>query len=564
MRTLDWVVLCAWLAFIICYGLIRGRGSNTVNKYLLAGKTMPWYAVGLSIMATQASAITFISTTGQAYVDGMRFVQFYFGLPIAMVILSATAVPIYHRANVYTAYEYLEQRFDSPTRSLVSAIFLLERGLSVGVALAAPGIILSLILGWPDRLITVVMGSLVILFTTMGGIKAIQWADVLQMVIIMASLFVAFAVAIHLLPGGVSFLDAVSLAGVAGKLKAVDLHFDPNNRYNLWSGLIGGTFLFLSYFGTDQSQVQRYLTGKSIAQSRLSLLFNAIAKVPMQFFILFIGAMVFVFCIFVKPPVIFQQVDLEKIQTRQEYAPISEQYDRAFESRREAARRLVEARHRNDRAAWARDAADFRAAEKQLDAARGGGIRLVREANGGREFSDTNSIFLYFVTHHLPVGLVGLVIAVIFSAAMSSISGEINSLATVSVIDIYQRHVHRQADDRHYLVASRLATAFWGCYAVVFAGYARNFGTLIEVVNIVGSLFYGGMLGVFVLAFFFPRVRGRAAFAGTLVGEALILALFFFTKIAYLWYNLFGCLAVVGAALIFSIFETNRPGTAYN
>jgi Na+/proline symporter len=555
MRTLDWVVLFGWLGFIVSYGLIRGRGSNTMSKYFLAGKTMPWYAMGLSIMATQASAITFISTTGQAYVDGMRFVQFYFGLPVAMVILSATAVPIFHRANVYTAYEYLEQRFDSKTRSLVSAIFLIERGLAAGVALAAPSVVLSLILGWPVRVTTILMGSLLVLYTTFGGIKAVQWADVLQMVIILASLIVALFVAIHLLPSTISFGDALSLAGVAGKLNVVDLHFDPDSRYNLWSGLIGGAFLALAYFGTDQSQVQRYLTGKSIAQSRLSLLFTAIAKVPMQFLILFIGAMVFVFYIFVQPPLIFQQVELKKIESRSEYAPLSRQYDQAFSSRKLAAERLAEARRRNDAAEWTKNARDYRAAQKQLDSARSEGVRLVREANGAGSFSDTNFIFLSFVTRYLPAGLVGLIIAVIFSAAMSSTSGEINSLATVTIIDIYRRHVRRDAPDRHYMTASRLATVFWGCYAIVFAGYAKDLGTLIEVVNIVGSLFYGAMLGVFVLAFFFRRVGANAAFGGVLAGEAAIFALFLFTRIAYLWYNPIGCAAVVAAALTISRIE---------
>src|SRR5580692_3072089 len=343
MRPLDWVVLVGSLASIIAYGLYRGRGSNTVDRYLLAGKTMPWYAMALSIMATQASAITFISTTGQSYTDGMRFVQFYFGLPLAMVILSATAVPIFHRANVYTAYEYLEQRFDARTRALVSGIFLIQRGLAAGFSLYAPSVVLSVILGWPDRLTTVLMGVLIVAYTALGGNKAVTWADVQQMLLISCALVLALFMAVHLLPANISFANAISLAGAAGRLNAVNLNFNWDDRYNLWSGLIGGMFLALAYFGCDQSQVQRYLTGKSIAQSRLSLIFNAMAKIPMQFFILFIGAMVFVLFIFVKPPLLFQPVELKRVQADVRFPAVEQRYDRAFESRKQAAQEYLEA-----------------------------------------------------------------------------------------------------------------------------------------------------------------------------------------------------------------------------
>jgi len=327
MRPLDWVVMFGWLVFLVSYGLWRGRGSSSTQEFMLASKTMPWYAMGLSIMATQASAITFISTTAQAYVDGMRFVQFYFGLPLAMVILSATAVPIFHRAKVYTAYEYLEHRFDAKTRLLVTIIFLISRGLGAGLALSAPAIVLSVVLGWPFRVTILIMGGLVVLYTTLGGIKAVTWADVQQMTVIMLALVMAFAVAISMLPPDVSFRDALKLAGAAGKLNAVTTTFDWNDRYNIWSGLIGGMFLALAYFGTDQSQVQRYLTGKSIGQSRLGLLLNAMAKVPMQFFILFIGAMVFVMFLFVRPPLVFQPVVLEQVQASSQYAAIESRYE---------------------------------------------------------------------------------------------------------------------------------------------------------------------------------------------------------------------------------------------
>jgi len=542
VRPLDWVVLAVSLVGIVAYGLYKGRGSNTVNRYLLAGKTMPWYAMGLSIMATQASAITFISTTGQAYVDGMRFVQFYFGLPVAMVILSATAVPIFHRANVYTAYEYLEQRFDAKTRALASVIFLVQRGLGVGLVLYAPAIVLAVIFGWPDRVTTLLMGGLVILYTVLGGIQAVTWTDVQQMLIIFLGLFVAVIMVVVLLPSNVSLGDAMYVAGQAGRLNAVDLTFDLKNRYNVWSGLIGALFLFLSYFGCDQSQVQRYLTGRSIAQSKLSLLFNAMAKIPMQFFILFVGAMVFVFFTFERPPLLFKPDAIEQARRGPGLAAIERHYDDAFARRRQAALDLIAAR-REERPA---PVESYRAAQRDFDAARREAGALVEKG-----FNDTNYIFLEFVTHYLPTGVVGLIIAAIFAAAMSTISAEINSLATVSVIDIYRRHVRRQATDAHYLKASRLATAFWGAYAVLFAEYGRNLGSLIEAVNVVGSLFYGSLVGVFALAFFFPRVTGTGAFLGMLAGEAAIFAAWQFTDISYLWYNLIGCLVVIGVGFVF-------------
>ena len=558
MRPVDWLVLSATLALMVLYGLWRGRGSNSVNKYLLAGKTMPWYAMALSIMATQASAVTFISTTGQSYVDGMRFVQFYFGLPLAMVIISATAVPIFHRANVYTAYEYLERRFDSRTRALVSVIFLIQRGLALGITLYAPAVVLTVILGWPDRVTTLVMGAVAVLYTTLGGIKAVAWTHVQQMLVMTLGLVAALVSAILLLPGGVSFLDAVTLAGAAGRLNAVTLNMDWKDRYNLWSGLIGGMFLALAYFGTDQSQVQRYLTGKSIAQSRLSLLFNGIVKIPMQFFILFIGAMVFVFYIYEKPPILFQTAELERIQQpamRAEYGPVAERYDLAFESRKAAANQLIEARHSGDAGLWQQGLEGYGKAQGELDAARRASVGLVEKAGGPKGVSDTNYIFLTFVTQHLPAGLVGLVLAVIFGATMSSISGEMNSLATVSMVDIYKRHFRRTAPDRHYLNVSRIATVFWGGYAIVSAEFAKGLGSLVEAVNQLGSFFYGGMLGVFVLAFFFPRVRGRGAFYGVLTGEAVIFACYFYTGIAFLWYNVIGCLVVVATGVLLSSLE---------
>ena len=559
MTPLDWVVLFATLAVIVGYGLYRSRGSNTVDRFLLAGKTMPWYAMALSIMATQASAVTFISTTGQAYEDGMRFVQFYFGLPIAMVILCATVVPVFHRAKVFTAYEYLEQRFDSKTRALASVIFLCQRGLSAGLTLYAPAIVLSVILGWPERATIFLMGVTVITYTTLGGVKAVTWSDVQQMCIIFVGLVIALATLIHLMPPSVSLADALHLAGAAGRLNAVTTDFDWNDQFTLWSGLIGGTFLFLSYFGCDQSQVQRYLTGKSIAQSRLSLIFNAVAKIPMQFFILFIGAMVFVFHLFVQPPMLFEQSQLERLQSMNAYRPVAERYRQAFESRRQAARELIDA-HRDRSAAAEQDRLDaFRAAQREMDRTRDQATRLVESTGGEPGFTDTNYIFLSFVTKYLPVGLVGLIIAVIFAATMSASAGEINSLATVTMVDLYRRYFHRSGTDHHYLMASRWATVFWGAYAIAFAGWGRTLGSLIVAVNKVGSLFYGSLLGVFVLAFFFRRVGGTAAFVGMLAGEVAIFWAFF-TRISFLWYNVIGCAVVIVTAL--AVAHALERGTA--
>jgi SSS family transporter len=552
MRTLDWGVLVLTLGYIILYGLWRSRGTKSTDGYLLAGRSMPWYAMALSIMATQASAITFISTTGQAYVDGMRFVQFYFGLPLAMILISAFAVPIYRRANVYTAYEYLEQRFDLKTRTLVSFVFLIQRGLAVGIALYAPAVVLTVIFGWSDRLTTVLMGVTVITYTVLGGIKAVTWTDVQQMTVMVFGLAISAVMAVVLLPQGISFQDAIYIAGAAGRINPVTFHFDWNDRYNLFSGLLGGMFLALAYFGCDQSQVQRFLTGSSVTQSRLSLLFNALAKIPMQFCILFTGALVFVFFTFEPPPFLFQKVELKKIQSTAAYEPLEQRYQQAFEKRKQAAMEFTEARHSGDALRRESKAGQYRAAQKEVDSVRKEGAALVEEVNGKKGFNDTNYVFLTFVTKYLPPGVVGLVIAVIFGAAMSTSSGEINSLATVTVIDVYKRHFRPEASDRHYLWVSRLATAFWGVYAVFSAELGKNIGSLVEAVNMLGSLFYGGILGVFVLAMFFKRVNGHGAFFGVLAGEAVIFAVHYAGIISFLWYNVIGCITVVVAGVLVS------------
>lgn len=558
MKPLDWVVLASWLSFIVGYGIYRGRGSNTVDRYLLAGRSLPWYAMGLSIMATQASAITFISTTAQAYVDGMRFVQFYLGLPIAMVILCVTAVPIFHRAKVYTAYEYLEQRFDTKTRVIVSLIFLTQRGLAAGLSLYAPAVVMSVVLRWPDYMTTTLMGVLIVLYTTAGGIKAVAWADVQQMMMIFAALILSLIIAFHLMPHNVTAVDAIHLAGISGRLNAIDLHWNLDNRYNVWSGLIGGAFLALSYFGCDQSQVQRYLTGRSIGQSRLSLLLNAVAKVPMQAFILFIGAMVFVLFMFVKPPAVFHPVEVEHARHAADWSKVQKQYDAAFAARREAALRLTESFHAG--VGVSANSVALQNANRAIAAAHQKALAAVDAVDHTKGFNDTNYIFLSYVTDFLPVGIVGLLIAVIFTAAISSSSGEINSLATVSVIDIYRRFVKRDAPDYHYLWASRLFTVFWSVYAVIFANSSRSFGALIEAVNQIGSYFYGSMLGVFTVAFFLKKVGGTAAFWGVVIGQTAIFATSLLTKISYLWFNVIGCVVVVVSALAISAFlPKERP-----
>lgn len=562
MRPLDWVVLFAWLVSLVSYGLYRGRGSNTVSKYLLAGKTMPWYAMGLSILATQASAITFISTTGQGYVDGMRFVQFYFGLPLAMIVLSATAVPIFHRARVYTAYEYLEHRFDAKTRALVGFVFLVQRGLAAGIGLYAPAVALADVLGWSDRLITIVIGALVVLYTASGGIKALTWADVQQMSMIFIALIVTLGIIIHALPSGISFVDALHLAGASGRLNIVDLRLNFSDRYNVWSGLIGGGFLALAYFGCDQSQVQRYLTGRSIAQSRLSLLFNAIVKIPMQLFILFIGVMVFVLSLFVQQPMVFQPLEAAQAAKAASWRSLQTRYDAAFQQRRQAAFALAQAA-RNSADSEDRPLSRFRESESAFMQARRQALRMIEKIHGGAVYDDTNYIFLSFVKSYLPIGFVGLVIGVIFSASMGSTSGEINSLATVSVVDIYRRFLVRNRDDRHYLWASRFATVFWGAYAVAFAAIGgRGFGALIVRVNIVGSLFYGGLLGVFILAFFCKKTGGTAAFIGVLAGEAAIFAAALFTQVSFLWYNVIGAVVVVAVGVAISASRTRVAAKA--
>ena len=557
MSGFDWIVLLASLAGILLYSLRRSGADRSVDSYVAAGKQMRWWIIGLSIMATQASAITFIGTTSQGYSDGLRFVQFYFGLPIAMVLIAAIAAPAFHRTGVRTAYEYLERRFDARTRTLASGVFLVQRGLGVGLALYAPAVALAVILGLPERVTILVMVVLVAAYTTLGGIRSVMRADALQMGVMFAGIGVAFCYAIGGLPAGVSLLDAVSLAGIAGRLDAVDPSPDWSSRYTLWSGLIGATFLSLAYFGTDQSQVQRYLTARSLYHSRVSLMFNAVLKVPLQAFILLTGVVVFAFFLFEPPPPLFHPAERARVELDhgQEAARVNSAFAQAFGDRRAAAERYAA----SGGSPTAREA--FRAAERRMVAARGEAVALAERGSGQGSYSDTNYVFLTFVLRYLPKGLVGLILAGVFAAAMSTISSELNSLATSTVVDHYARYVRPGIGEAQTFSALRWATLGWALYAGAFATYGGRLGSLIEAVNFVGSLFYGPMLGVFAAAFLFPRITAAGAFWGTSAGLAAVWATkLAFPGLAFLWLNPLGCLATLLAAWIVSIGSSAAEG----
>jgi SSS family transporter len=552
MHAIDWIIVVAYLVWIVADGLRRTHDTKAVEGYFLAGRSMPWWAAGLSVMATQLSAITLVGTTGQAYADGMRFVQFYYGLPIAMIILSVTVVPFFYRARVYTAYEYLERRFDARTRSLASFLFLLSRGLSCGVIIAAPAVILSIVLQWNLTLTILAIGAPTVLYTMVGGVQAVTWADVKQMFVIVAG---ALAVAIALLwalPDGINAVQALRLAGSAGRLRTFDFSFDLNQTYTFWSGMIGGLFLMLSYFGCDQSQVQRYLTARSVNEGRRSLLMSAYFKIPLQVLILLLGVFVFVFYLFHQPPMLFNPVYDSRVRASpqaSQYAALENDFTAAFAERQQAARQLAE---RSD----ARSAEAFRAAEARVAAIRTQAGNLVKDVTGDRTYTDVNYVFPTFVTTSLPIGLVGLMIAAIFAAAMSSIAAELNSLSTATVMDFYRRHWRPQSDDAHYLLVSKLATGFWGIFACVVASYATQLGSLIEVVNRFGSYFYGSLLGVFVLAIGIRRATAAGAFWGLMGGRAAVAAVANTTSISFLWYNVVGVVGVLAVGLIVSAVST--------
>ncbi|MCS6967452.1 MAG: sodium:solute symporter [Cytophagales bacterium] len=551
MSLIDWVVLIATIGFITLYGIWKTRGSSTTRQYLLS-KKMNWWTIGLSVMATQASAITFLSTPGQAFSDGMRFVQFYFGLPLAMVVLCITAVPLYQRLQVYTAYEFLEKRFDVRTRVLSAFLFLLQRGLAAGLTIYAPALVLSTLLQWDIFYLNFLMGGIVVIYTVSGGTEAVSLTQKQQMFVIFIGLMVALYMVFALMPQEITPWQAMRLAGKAGKLESIDLSFDWHNRYNIWSGIIGGFFLQLSYFGTDQSQVQRYLGGRSTAESRLGLLFNGFIKIPMQFLILFIGTMVFIFYQFYQPPLYFNRVEVEKVyhsEQREEFNRLEQLHSQLFAQKRKSVLALSEALTNDNDKQVEQLALQWRQEIAQIHQVKQQAIALIKQQNqaiGKTTSGDTNYVFLTFVIHHLPKGMVGLLIALVICASMSSTSSELSALASTTVIDIYKRLVHPFAGEKHYLRVSRWATAGWGVFAIAFAEFASSLSqNLIEAVNILGSLFYGTILGIFLVAFYVKKVSGKAVFQAAIVAQMIVLALWKWSAISYLWYNVIGCLVVV-------------------
>lgn len=543
MSTIDWIVLCGFTGFIVLFGIWKTHKTKNVDEYLRAGKTSSWWVVALSIMATQASAITFLSTPGQAYVDGMRFVQFYIGLPIAMIILSITAVPVYSKLNVFTAYEYLEKRFDLKNRVLGSILFLTQRGLAAGFTIYAPALILSVILGWDIHITIILMGLLVILYTTVGGSKAVNKTHILQMVIITVGMFAAFFMIIAFLSKDISFIDATHIAGKMGKLNAIDFSFNLSDRYTFWSGLIGGTFLMLSYFGTDQSQVARYLAAKNITQSKMGLLVNGLVKVPMQFIILFIGAMVFVFFQFVTPPLFFNPVETNNVKSgnySEQYINLEQEYGLIHQEKKNLISEMINKNSISE--------SDYQkrllALEQKGNEIRDEAKSLIKQNNPSADLNDTNYIFITYIVNYLPVGLIGLLLAAILAASMSSTSAELNSLSSTTMVDIYKRLIYKNGSDQHYLRFSKIATVGWGFYAIIFALFANELGSLIEAVNILGSLVYGTILGIFLTAFYTKKITGHSVFIAAIISELVVLYSYFFTDIPFLWYNVIGCVLV--------------------
>jgi SSS family solute:Na+ symporter len=560
MNTLDWLVLLLTLVLIAAYGIVKTR-KTSAEGFLKGDNSFKWWMMGLSIMATQASAITFLSTPGQAMEDGMRFLQFYFGLPIAMVIISATMVPIYYRLKVYTAYEYLESRFDVKTRLLAASLFLILRGLSAGITIFAPALLLSTILELPIALTTIFTGTLVMIYVVSGGAQAVSITQRHQMAVMMGGMILAGVLAFYLLPENVSFGDTVQIAGEMGKFNLVSLEFDITQRYNIWSGLIAGTFLFLSYFGTDQSQVGRYLGGKSVTESRLSLMFNGLLKIPMQFVILFIGVLVYVFYLFSQPPAYHNHVLLNRAMGTEMADSIrfyEEQFNSVYAEKRSSVDALVTAIKSDDPTAIKEASARVKAYEETERGLREQIKASIAKAIPAAKTKDNDYMFLNFVLNNLPHGIIGLLVAVMFAAAMSSLSGELNALATTTAIDIYKRNFRPEASDKHYLRASRLFTLGWAILAMTFAMLASFSENLIEFVNIIGSLFYGTILGIFLTAFYLRRVGGSAVFLAALVAEAVVLYCYFRTDIAYLLYNIIGCICVMVLSLVFSLLRKSN------
>ena len=570
MRLADWLVVLAYLVWIVYDGLKRSHATDEVEGYFLANRSLPWWAVGLSVMATQLSAITLVGTTGQAYADGMRFIQFYFGLPIAMVLLSVTLVPFFYRSGVYTAYEYLERRFDVKTRTAASVLFLFGRSMSTGAIISAPAVILSIVFHWNLTLTILAIGGPTILYTMLGGVQAVTWTDVKQMGIVVGGLVCAVIALILGLPHDVSVAQALHVAGAAGRMNTIDFHFDVRQTYTFWSGVIGGLFLHLSYFGCDQSQVQRYLSAKSLNQARHSILMSAFVKIPLQVLVLMVGVFMFLFYVFNRPPMLFNTEYRDRVAQSAraaEYAGLEGEFGGAYEKRRAAATAYAQAGDAERPAA--RDA--FKVATTEMQAIRARAAALVKDVTGAANYGDktgdtpkpdVNYVFPTFVTTSLPQGLVGLIIAAIFAAAMSATAGELSATATATVMDVYKRLLRTNESDSHYLLVSRLAVAFWGIVACIVAHVAVQLGSLIEVVNRIGSIFYGSLLGVFVLALAFRRANGHGAFVGLLSGILFVVAFAFYpptSGVSYLWHNPIGVAVVLVVGSIVSLLTKPQP-----
>jgi solute:Na+ symporter, SSS family len=561
MHPFDWLVLIAFITWIIYDGLKRVKDSHELDGYLLAKRSIPWWAAGLSVMATQLSAITMIGTTGQGYTDGMRFIQFYFGLPLAMIVLSLTLVPFFYKSGVYTAYEYLERRFDAKTRTFTSLLFLVSRGMSCGAVISAPAVVLSLILGWDLTLTTLVIAVPAVIYTMVGGVQAVTWTDVKIMVLIVFGLLAVIVRAIGGYPTEVGLVGGLEVAATAGRLRTFEFSFDLTNQYTFWSGTIAAFFLFCSYFGTDQSQVQRFLTARSVDEARHSLLMSAYWKIPLQVLVLLLGVLVFVFYTFNQPPLLFSSVQQERLRQgprAAEYAQLQAKFDDAFAARRTAASELVAARRGTDgnRIVAADDG--FRARGAELEDVRAQAAAMVKETTGDASFTDVNYIIPTFILTQLPIGLIGLLIVAIVLAATDTIAGELNSLSTATVIDFYKRWLRPTGTDAHYLTVSRAATGFWGLFACVVGVWAAELGSLIEVVNRFGSFFYGSILGVFILAVASRTTTGNGAFVGLLAGMASVAWFASFTRVAFLWHNVIGAAVVVMAGLAVSAIDSRR------
>jgi solute:Na+ symporter, SSS family len=564
MQTLDWIVLGLTLLFIVGYGTWKTKGSKNVQDYIRGGNQAKWWTIGLSVMATQASAITFLSTPGQAFHSGMGFVQFYFGLPIAMVIICMVFIPLYHRLKVYTAYEFLEGRFDLKTRSLTAILFLIQRGLAAGITIFAPAIILSVVLGWDLILLNIIIGILVIIYTVSGGTRAVSMTQKQQMAVIFTGMFIAFFIIISKLPEGITFTKALDIAGASGKMDILDFSFSLNNRYTFWSGIIGGTFLMLSYFGTDQSQVQRYLSGKSIREMRLGLIFNGIVKVPMQFFILLVGVMVFVFYQFNASPINFNPEATKAVENSSyasTYNKLQIKQDNIFQNKQALINKYIETKDKKIAQSIAQtniaDENNRKAAKEIIE-------KVSIEKDVKIESNDKDYVFIHFILNNLPRGLIGLLLAVILSAAMSSTASELNALASTTTIDLYKRNLNGTRDEKHYVNATKWFTLGWGILAIGIACIANLAENLIQLVNIIGSIFYGNVLGIFLLAFFVKTVKGNAVFLGAIITQIIIIALYFLNEykhinLPYLWLNFVGCFTVMFIAFVIQSVSNNKP-----